>query len=142
MARLLNVVVEASLKEGETKNIRKAIQRINDALLNLVQNPKNKSYYLGNHKVAAIHCDGIWGELDKPCIVPDFGHNHACKCENTEVHGVLRLFGVNSFVIDGEPDHDEIFGTWEIANGIRVVVCGISGGNMDGERVELKRIER
>ena len=141
MARLLNVIVEVALRENEKQNIRNAIMRVNDALLNLVQNKKNQSFSIDGNRIDAIHCDGIYGEIDKPCIVPDFGHDFECKCEHTEPFGVLRLFGVNSFVIDGYPDSSQIFGTYELTSDIRLVVYASWGCNFkDSPTIPLKKL--
>jgi hypothetical protein len=140
MARLLSVIVEVALQEGERIRIRKAIQRVNDSLLNLVQNKKNESFSIAGERVAAIHCDGIWGELKEPCIVPDFGHNHACKCEHPEPYEVLRLLGVNGFVIDGYPESSQVFGTYEVTPGIQLIVSGMSCCAPLSEPTPLKKL--
>ena len=63
--------------------------------------------------------------LNDPCIVPDFGHDPNCKCDNKEERGVLRLFGLQ-FAIDGLPNAEDVFGTYKISEDTQIEVLGIT----------------
>jgi hypothetical protein len=60
---------------------------------------------------------------EEPTHVPDFGHDHRCRCENPLSHGVKRYFSIQLYV-EGEPG-DKILGDYELAQG-RLSVTGLA----------------
>ena len=72
----------------------------------------------------------------EPYRVPDFGHDRRCKCKHPQPNGVDRYFGV-SFCVSGEPDVEELLGTYELSEAARVCICGI---DLPEETVERNRI--
>lgn len=76
--------------------------------------------------------------------VPHFGHDVGCRGDDGEYtceqvrDGVRRFFGVEALVAGGS-DHD-LFGTYELADGIRFILCGI--GELETGRAPRKKVER
>jgi len=88
----------------------------------------------GNKILHVHHCQGA----NEPTTVPDFGHNHRCRCENPEPWGVKRYFGLLLFLekpIDAEPLCDyNIPGTHAL-----LAACGLISESRE-ERTELGRV--
>jgi hypothetical protein len=140
MARLLSVIIETRLKEKELKNVKIAVTRINNLLLGLIQNKEDKSYFLNGNRISIVVCDGIWNEIDNPCIVPDFNHNGKCECKNQEPFGVLRLFKAD-IVVDGYPEFDEVIGIWKLDKDTHLIISGIVLGTSQLTRhIDLVRL--
>jgi hypothetical protein len=114
MAAILSAIVETKVING-TESPKAALRRT----LRKVQTLAGRS--LKGHQIDALITDPMWG--DNPCIVPDFGHNHTCKCEHPEEFGVFRFFGL-TLAVEGHP-HD-VFGTYEIEDGFQLIVCSVS----------------
>lgn len=77
---------------------------------------------------------------EEPTHIPDFGHDHRCRCENPLPHGVKRYFSIMLYV-EGEPG-DEILGDYELSHG-RLSVTGLAFPMYSpcaSDRQELKRL--
>jgi len=143
MARLLTVYIETRMREGES--VKKAIHRVGKLLMGMVG---GKAYFLGDKwRISAIDFDGIHGEVDEPCIVPNFNHDSLdipIRSNEKNGHlGVLRLFGIDAFVIDGYPEFNEVSGVWELEDGTHLIVSGMDVGAGElcfEKRVDLKRL--
>lgn len=153
MARLLTAIVEARIhpskknpKEAETADV--TCKRTIKAILTIIGKALN-GYVIGG-----LCCSSIYGELndyyrhlqderiDGFCIVPDFGHSIRCKCIHADEtpFGVLRLFGLDSIAIEGYPETEEIFGTYEIDKDTRIEICSQSCLVMPENPVSLTKL--
>ena len=138
MARLLSTIIETRIKDNEKP--REVIRRVNNLLLDLVFNKNNKAYFLNGNRISIVEVEGLWGEIDDPCRVPDFNHNGECKCEHPEPNGVLRLFKAD-VIVDGYPELKDVIGIWELDKDTHLIVTGITCGVVNIEkRIDLKKI--
>jgi len=133
MSRILSAIVEVRLGSGKNK-VRKAVEKANNLLIDL-----DGKKTIGGRIIGGVLVDRIWGEIDKPCIVPDFGHNVYCKCEHPETNGVLRLFGVD-LTIEGWPMFCDVLGTYKLSDDVRMTIGTMSSATLSDNPTPLERI--